>query len=421
MDVQALLMRLLFTGGFYFVSDLFIHSAIRSTFNKNPTRAVRIYWIINILIFLISSIGFLLVKYMDPEIARINSYFMGIFVSLLFSKLIVAIILFITEDFYRIPYSIYTYRKRKKAKSESAVLINRRNFIAKSALIVGILPFSGFLYGIFKGRYNFTVRSEEIFFDDLPTAFDGFTITQISDLHIGSWDKTSKHKLEYLVELVNSLKSEVLFFTGDIVNSNANEMDGWLDTFKPLTAPFGVYSILGNHDYGDYIKWKTEEDRNQNLLNVKNIHPQLGFKLLLNENTFIEKNGERIHIIGVENWGKGDFPKIGDLKLAGSGIESNAFKILLSHDPSHWRLKVLEEENPPQLTLSGHTHGFQMGLETPAFRISPSQLVYKEWAGLYNTGKHHLYVNRGLGTVGYPGRIGIWPEITKITLGRKTN
>ncbi len=421
MDVQALLMRLLFTGGFYFVSDLFIHSAIRSTFNKNPTRSVRIYWIINILIFLISSIGFLLVKYMDPEIARINSYFMGIFVSLLFSKLIVAIILFITEDFYRIPYSIYTYRKRKKAKSESAVLINRRNFIAKSALIVGILPFSGFLYGIFKGRYNFTVRSEEIFFDDLPTAFDGFTITQISDLHIGSWDKTSKHKLEYLVELVNSLKSEVLFFTGDIVNSNANEMDGWLGTFKPLTAPFGVYSILGNHDYGDYVKWKTEEDRNQNLLNVKNIHPQLGFKLLLNENTFIEKNGERIHIIGVENWGKGDFPKIGDLKLAGSGIESNAFKILLSHDPSHWRLKVLEEENPPQLTLSGHTHGFQMGLETPAFRISPSQLVYKEWAGLYNTGKHHLYVNRGLGTVGYPGRIGIWPEITKITLRRKTN
>ena len=421
MDVQALLMRLLFTGGFYFVSDLFIHSAIRSTFNKNPTRAVRIYWIVNILIFLISSIGFLLVKYMDPEIARINSYFMGIFVSLLFSKLIVAIILFITEDFYRIPYSIYTYRKRKKAKNESTILINRRNFIAKSALIVGILPFSGFLYGIFKGRYNFTVRSEEIFFDDLPSAFDGFTITQISDLHIGSWDKTSKHKLEYLVELVNSLKSEVLFFTGDIVNSNANEMDGWLDTFKPLTAQFGVYSILGNHDYGDYVKWKTEEDRNQNLLNVKNIHPQLGFKLLLNENTFIEKNGERIHIIGVENWGKGDFPKIGDLKLAGSGIESNAFKILLSHDPSHWRLKVLEEENPPQLTLSGHTHGFQMGLETPAFRISPSQLVYKEWAGLYNTGKHHLYVNRGLGTVGYPGRIGIWPEITKITLGRKTN
>lgn len=421
MDIQALLMRLLFTGGFYFVSDLFIHSAIRSTFFKNPKRAVRIYWIINILIFLISSIGFLFVKYMDPEIARLNSYFMGIFVSLLFSKLIVALILFITEDVYRIPYSFYTYRKRKKAKTESGILINRRNFIAKSALIAGLLPFSGFLYGIFKGRFNFTVRSEEIFFDDLPSAFDGFTITQISDLHIGSWDKASKHKLEYLVELITDLKSEVLFFTGDIVNSNADEMDGWYDTFNTLTAPFGVYSILGNHDYGDYIKWKTEEDRDQNLHNVKNIHPLLGFKLLLNENTFIEKGGEKIHIIGVENWGKGDFPKIGDLTIASKGIESNAFKILLSHDPSHWRAKVLEEQYPPQLTLSGHTHGFQMGIETPAFRISPSQLVYKEWAGLYQNGKQHLYVNRGLGTVGYPGRIGIWPEITKITLRRKTS
>lgn len=421
MDIQALLIRLLSTAAFYFVSDIFIHWAIKAVFTQNPKRAIRRYWILNISVFILASLGFMLIQFMEPDIARLNSYFFGIFVSILFSKLIIAIILLISEDVYRVPYSLYTIRSRKKKKNDNRVIITRRKFISQTALLLGAIPLSGFLFGIFKGRYNFTVHNETIFFDDLPQAFDGFTITQLSDLHIGSWDKIAMHKLEYLVELVKSLNSDTLFFTGDIVNSHADEMNGWFETFNSLSAPFGIFSILGNHDYGDYISWKTEEERDQNLVNVKNIHPQLGFKLLLNENTFIEKDGEKIHIIGVENWGMGDFPKIGDLNKASEGIDAGAFKILLSHDPSHWREKVLEHKYPPQLTLSGHTHGFQMGLETPAIRFSPSQWIYREWAGLYSQGKKHLYVNRGLGTVGYPGRIGIWPEITKITLRRKSN
>ncbi len=420
MDLQALLIRLFFTAAAFFISDIFIHSAVKAAFKKNPKRALRIYWIFNITIFILASIGFMFVKNMHPSATRLNSYFFGIFISLLFAKFIVAIILLVAEDIYRIPYSLITRKKRKKENNDARIIIGRRKFIAQTAIILGAIPFSGFIYGIFKGRYDFTIHKQTLYFDDLPLAFDGTTITQLSDLHIGSWDMFSKHKLEYMVDMVKSLKSDILFFTGDVVNSRADEMDGWYETFNSFSAPLGIYSILGNHDYGDYVQWKTEADKEQNLQQVKNIHPQLGFKLLLNENAVIEKDGEKLHIIGVENWGKGDFPKFGDLQKAGVGVPENSFRILLSHDPSHWRAKVLEESNPPQLTLSGHTHGFQMGLETPAFRISPSQLMYKEWAGLYNEGKKYIYVNRGLGTVGYPGRIGIWPEITQITLKRKT-
>lgn len=314
---------------------------------------------------------------------------------------------------------VYSPGKKEKISSDAPVFVGRRKFIAQSILLVGAIPFSGFLFGIFKGRYNFTIHRTSVYFDDLPSAFDGLKITQLSDLHIGSWDKFSKHQLEYMVELVQSLNSDIIFFTGDLVNSRADEMDGWFETFNKLKAPLGNFSVLGNHDYGDYVDWKTETDREQNLNLVKNIHPQIGFKLLLNENISIDRNGEKIHIIGVENWGTGHFPKFGDIQKASDGIPENAFKILLSHDPSHWRAKVLEQENPPQLTLSGHTHGFQMGIEIPAIRFSPSQFIYKEWAGLYQTGKNYIYVNRGLGTVGYPGRIGIWPEITEITLKKK--
>jgi predicted MPP superfamily phosphohydrolase len=330
--------------------------------------------------------------------------------------MVVLIILF-GETLIRFFGSLFVIRKRKQ--KQQPFMLSRRTFIARMSLLIGAIPFAGFAYGIFKGRYNFTIHKLEIAYDDLPEAFDGFTLTQLSDLHIGSWDKGAENELEYLVQTVQELKSDVVFFTGDIVNSRADEMDGWFDTFKKITAPFGVFSILGNHDYGDYIKWKTPADREENLKNVKNIHPQLGFNLLLNENVALEKNGEKIYVIGVENWGKGDFPKIGDLDIASKGVDDQSFRILLSHDPSHWDAKVLEKSNPPQLTLSGHTHGFQMGIETPAIRFSPSQFIYDQWAGLYQKNNVAIYVNRGLGTVGYPGRIGIWPEITQITLRKK--
>lgn len=181
----------------------------------------------------------------------------------------------------------------------------------------------------------------------------------------------------------------------------------------------GKLSILGNHDYGDYVQWKSDAEKAENLQHVKEIHPRIGFQLLLNEHILLERNGQQLYIIGVENWGKGDFPKLADMPKATAGIPENAFRILLSHDPSHWEAKVLQENDPPQLMLSGHTHGFQMGIETPAFRFSPAQFVYDQWAGLYTKDDRTIYVNRGIGTVGYPGRLGIWPEITKITLRKQ--
>lgn len=421
MDIISLLTRLAFTAIFYFIPDIFINGAVKASFAKNPKRALKRYWSLNIALFFITSSGFLLMQFMSPDFARINLYFFGIFVSLLFAKLIVAIILLIAEDIWRIPYSLFTRKKRnvESTPEKAPLLISRRKFIAKSALIAGALPFTGFMYGIFKGRYRFTIHRETLYYSNLPDAFDGFTITQLSDLHMGSWDTNAKYHIQTLVDEANALKSDLILFTGDIVNSRADEMSGWYEIVKQLQAPFGKISILGNHDYGDYVNWKTPEAKAANLALVKNIHPAIGFNLLLNENTSIEKEGAKIYIAGVENWGKGDFPKFGDLDLAYKGIPNDAFMLLMSHDPSHWDAKILEHPRLPNLTLSGHTHGFQMGIEVPAIRFSPSQFIYPQWAGLYTKKDTHIYVNRGLGTVGYPGRLGIWPEITQITLRKK--
>jgi predicted MPP superfamily phosphohydrolase len=421
MDIISLLVRLAFTAVFYFLPDVFIHSAIKASFKKNPRKATKRYWLVNIALFLITGSGFLLMQFMSPDIVRINLYFFGIFISLLFAKLIMAIVLLIAEDSWRIPYSLFTRKRRSAALApeKAPVLINRRTFIARTALVAGVLPFSGFMYGIFKGRYRFTIHEETLYFADLPPAFDGFTITQLSDLHMGSWDTNTKYHIQTLVDEVNTLASDAIFFTGDIVNSRADEMNGWYEILRQLKAPLGKISILGNHDYGDYVNWKTPQEKETNLQLVKNIHPAIGFDLLLNEHTRIEKNGEYIFVAGVENWGKGDFPKFGDLDAAYKDIPKDAFTILLSHDPSHWEAKVLQHERLPHITLSGHTHGFQMGIEVPAFRFSPSQFIYPQWAGLYTKQNTHIYVNRGLGTVGYPGRLGIWPEITRITLRKK--
>ncbi len=293
-------------------------------------------------------------------------------------------------------------------------IISRRKFVSQIALGLAAIPFAGLLYGIFKGRYNFKVLKYELKFKDLPESFDGFTITQITDIHSGSFD--NKEKIKYGVDLINKQESDVILFTGDIVNNFAHEMDDWIDVFKDLKASHGKYSILGNHDYGDYSSWKNEEDKAANFKAIKEIHPKIGFDLLLNENRYLEKDGEKIALIGVENWGKG-FKKEGDLQKASKGISKEDFKILMTHDPTHWDLKVKEDDFNYQLSLSGHTHGLQFGIEIPGFfRWSPSQYVYKQWAGLYEEFGRFINVNRGFGYHAFPGRVGIWPEITVIEL-----
>ena len=273
------------------------------------------------------------------------------------------------------------------------------------------------LFGITRGRHFYRVRRETISFPDLPEAFDGFTITQITDVHSGSFSDAAG--VQKGLDLVNTQQSDIILFTGDLVNNKATEMDPWIPAFAKLKAPMGKFSVLGNHDYGDYVQWETPEAKTANLNRLKQVHAETGFRLLLDEAINIKKDGQSITLLGVENWGKGGFHKYGDLSKATAGVPEDAFKVLMSHDPSHWEGVTLGHDQHIHLTLSGHTHGMQFGIELFGFKWSPIKYVYKQWAGLYQQAGRFLYVNRGFGFIGLKGRIGMWPEVAVITLKRK--
>lgn len=295
---------------------------------------------------------------------------------------------------------------------------SRRKFVSTLGWGLAAIPFASILYSIFKGKYNYKVWKYTLYFDNLPKAFDGYRITQISDIHCGSFD--NYEKIRYGVELINSQKSDVILFTGDLVNNLANEVHNWKSLFATLQAPDGVFSIMGNHDYGDYSSWETTEAKQQNLEHLFQLQKQMGWQLLLNEHCYLERNGEKIALIGVENWGHGRFSKYGDLNKAMEGVNTEDFKILMSHDPTHWQEVVLPENKDIQLTLSGHTHGMQCGIEIPGWlKWSPSQYIYKYWGGMYEEDGKYLNVNRGFGYHAFPGRLGVWPEITVIELKTK--
>ncbi len=340
-----------------------------------------------------------------------RGYAIGFFLSFLAFNLIITPIL-LGEDIFRFLKGVYTSVFGEK---QPFYLPSRRKFISQIAIGLAAIPFSSLLYGMYKGRYNYKVLKYTLHFPDLPDAFDGYKLSHISDIHSGSFD--NKEKIGYAVDLVNEQKSDVIFFTGDLVNNRASEMYEWKDTFSKLTAKDGVFSVLGNHDYGDYVQWDSAKDKKDNLDELKAIQKEIGFDLLLNENRYLEKDGERLALVGVENWGKGGFKKAGDLAKASKQIEANDFKILLSHDPSHWAEKVIDDQNHYHLTLSGHTHGMQFGIEIPGWiKWSPVKWRYRHWAGIYKEKGQYINVNRGFGYLAYPGRVGIWPEITVIEL-----
>ena len=332
--------------------------------------------------------------------------------TLFFFKLILISFLFF-EDIIRLINSIYNFF----FNSSESVLMQRRSFISKVALIIASIPVPFVLYGIFKGRYNYKIYKYSLKFEDLPNEFDGYQITHISDIHSGSLN--DKKNVEYAVELINKQDSNLILFTGDIVNNKADELIKWKNTFSNLKAKDGKFSILGNHDYGDYVNWKVESQKKNNFKNLVKFQKEMGFNLLMNENIKIKRNNESISLIGVENWGKGRFKKKGDIDKACEGLNKNDFKIVLSHDPSHWE-EILKNHNTHfHLTLSGHTHGMQFGIEIPGWiKWSPAKWAYKHWAGLYNERKQFLNVNRGFGVLGFPGRVGIPPEISVITLNK---
>jgi predicted MPP superfamily phosphohydrolase len=327
--------------------------------------------------------------------------------------LIFGCLLFV-EDIYRLLSALVSGLRHSEGTYQ---VTPRSHLYSLIAGIPGVLLLIGIFYGVTRGKYRYKVHRVELSFSNLPAAFDGFTITQLSDIHAGSFD--NKRAVQKAIKLVNAQESDLLVFTGDLVNNKASEMDPWIDIFSGIEAAMGKFSILGNHDYGDYVSWPSEAHKEANMTQLYDVHDQIGFNLLKNDNLKIERDGEFIELLGIENWGSGRFAKYGDMDKTLEGTSAGSFKILLSHDPSHWKEQVVDGKEQIHLTLSGHTHGMQFGFEFKGIRFSPVQWRYKEWAGLYEKNDRYLYVNRGFGFLGFPGRVGIWPEITVITLKKK--
>jgi predicted MPP superfamily phosphohydrolase len=345
-------------------------------------------------------------------------YIFGFFLVLLIPKLLLIIFMF-GEDVFRVFAAMFS-KLGITSSGQDFHIPSRRKFLSTIALGVAAIPFTSLLYGMFVGKYNYKVLKYTLDFDDLPEAFDGYTITQISDIHSGSF--TNAEKVQYAVDLVNQQESDLILFTGDLVNNVVEEMNEWKSVFSTITAKDGIFSVLGNHDYGDYVRWESDEKKKENLSALKTLQKDMGWELLLNEHRFINRDNDRIAVIGVENWGENGFKKAGDLNLASSGLGSEEFKILMSHDPSHWKAQVKHDDRNFQLTLSGHTHGMQFGIEIPGWiKWSPAKYQYENWAGIYKEFGRYINVNRGFGFLGYPGRVGIWPEITVIQLKKKAN
>ncbi len=372
------------------------------------------YLLLNTLIFLNFFLRVIYVyhnelSYSDQFYGNLSIPF-ALFFTLVCFKLIIILFLFF-EDISRAVLSIINFF----FNFSDAKIFERRSFLSKIALLVASIPIPFVLYGIYKGRYNYKVYKYDLSFDDLPEDFDGYQITHISDIHSGSLK--NKNNVEYAVKLINEQKSDLILFTGDIINNKSNELIKWKDLLSTMKASDGKFSVLGNHDYGDYVNWNNKQEKEDNFSDLLNFQKQMGFKLLLNENIKIKKGESNISLIGVENWGKGRFKKKGDIDKACIGLNKRDFKIVLSHDPSHWDKILIDHKTHFHLTLSGHTHGMQFGIEIPGWvKWSPAKWAYRQWAGLYNEKNQFLNVNRGFGVLGFPGRVGIPPEISVITL-----
>jgi predicted MPP superfamily phosphohydrolase len=404
-----MVLRILILCLVLFIIELYAYQALRTL--------VKIRWVlVSYQIISVLLLGIIIFSFtqFDRSVGQTKQSMLttGLLLLVYIPKMMLTLVLF-GEDVFRIGAGSVNYFVNYNDTAD--FLASRRKFVSQIGLGLAAVPFLSILYGVTKGKYNYKVIKQPIFFPDLPDAFDGFTITHISDVHSGSFD--NPEKINYAIDLVNEQNSDMILFTGDIVNTDAREMHPWIDTFNRIKKhEFGKYSVLGNHDYGEYVTWPSEAAKEANFQDIKNLHGQIDFKLLLNENTFIEKGTDKIALIGVENWGH-NFKKAGDINLASANLTKEDFKILMTHDPSHWDYEVKNHEKHFHLTLSGHTHGFQFGIEIPGvIKWSPVQYVYKQWAGLYENLGRYVYVNRGFGFHAYSGRVGIMPEITVIEL-----
>jgi len=400
------------------VLDIYVFMAIKSISFSAGSRikalVYSVYWLVSIM----AIAGVMIFVFGGAEYLpkKVKTYLFASILAFVFAQLISSVF-FLIDDVRRLIQ--WTAGKVFFRNTEIATMsgdgISRSAFLSWLGLAAGTSLFGSLIYG-FSNKYNYRVKHVKLSFDNLPAGFNGVKIVHFSDVHSGSF--MNKKAVAHGVEKIIAEKGDIVIFSGDLVNDRATEMQDYMDVFNKVKAPMGVYSTFGNHDYGDYARWPYEGvTKEQNLQNLAKIHEQLGWRLMMDEHIPLEKNGDKIALIGIQNWSaKARFPKHGDMKKAYAGTEAYPFKILISHDPSHWDAQVRPEYGDVDLTLSGHTHGMQFGVEIPGFKWSPVQYMYKEWDGLYEEGKQKLYVNPGFGFIGYPGRVGILAEITVIEL-----
>jgi len=401
-----------------FLLDLYVFQALKTVSQQGSDRgrqAIYVtYWLVSF--FTIATmLSFPYLQFLQTS-KIFRNYVFAILIGLFLAKLIGSLF-FVADDIRRgallLMNKIFPLSGAQYMGPEGQG-IPRSTFLSWLGLGLGGTLFGTLLFG-FGNKYNYQVKRIKLSFKNLPGAFKGMRMVHISDIHSGSFQDI--RAVNKGIDLILKQQPDLIVFTGDLVNDRATEMEPYQNSFGRLTAPLGVFSTLGNHDYGDYVQWPTAQAKMDNLEALKKVHAGMGWRLLMNEHVVLEKNGEKIALLGIENWGaKARFPKYGKMDLAHVGTEDIPFKILLSHDPSHWDAQILPEYNSIDLMLSGHTHGMQFGLENPYFKWSPVQWMYKQWAGLYEQGSQKLYVNRGYGFIGYPGRVGILPEITVIEL-----
>lgn len=399
--------------------DLYVYQVVKAlSHTSGPKTRLLVtggYWSLSAVVV----IFILLLPYFDSSrwLVVLRNYVMAIIMGLFLAKALAAVF-FLMDDLRRLIQ--WLTGKLFFSRSEGEVVVgdqvSRSAFLSWVGITFGGGLFATLIYG-FKNKYNYQVKKIPLSFPNLPEAFDGLRIVQVSDIHAGSF--TNKEAVTHGVRMILDQKADMILFTGDLVNDRTSEMADYKDLFIQLKAPMGVYSTLGNHDYGDYVNWPSDAAKRENLEQLKQVHADMGWRLLMNEHVAFERNGQQIALLGIENWSaKGRFPKHGRMDKAHAGTESYPFKILMSHDPSHWDAQVRPVYPDIDLMLAGHTHGMQFGVEIPGFKWSPVEYVYKQWAGLYEEGKQKLYVNRGYGFIGYPGRVGILPEITVFELHR---
>lgn len=409
--------------GVLLLIDVYVFSAVKTMTTGLEARVRKYihwtYWLVNISLF--AWFIFLAIQ-VSAERAPTRAFgtFFGVFLMFFIPKLVIFIVIG-AEDVVRGFRALYALGYNNIASDKISVGIDRRQFLSRTAGAIALVPLLGVAHGMIVGKFRFRVRRETLYFDDLPEAFDGFTITQLSDIHSGSFDPdTDREEVRAGIQLAQSQNSDLFVFTGDLVNNIADEMLPWKTEFSALRAPMGQFSILGNHDYGDYYYGHDPSpEKTDNFNRLCATHGEIGFDLVRDGFRVLEKDGQKIYLLGVENWGSGGFTKYGDLDRALKNVPEDAFKILLSHDPSHFDEKVSTHKTHVHLTLAGHTHGAQFGVEIPWLKWSPIQMKYPHWAGMYTVANRNLYVNRGFGFLGFPGRVGIWPEVTVLTLKKK--